>query len=114
MELIKTNVTDKKVLFRLMNSQQAKKVQDLEGQNFAINEWCVYLDGEAPADGEEDKRKRVFALDINGEVYGTISKTFIDSVLRIIEMFQGDDDWAVAVKGADTQKGRHFIYAEVI
>lgn len=115
MEVIKTNVSDKKAAFRLMHSQQTEKMQDLEGQTIAINDYVLFLDGEAPAGpDEQDKRKRIFALDVNGTVYGTISKTFIDSVMDIINVFEGDSDWAVAVKGNDSKSGRHFIYAEVV
>lgn len=114
MEVIKTNVTDKKQLFRLTHAQSARKVQDLEGQVVAVNEYVLYLDGEAPAEGEEDKRKRVLALDLNGEAYGTISPTLIDSLVDILDAFEDESDWAVEIRSGVSKNGRKFIYAVVV
>ena len=113
MEIIKTNVTDKKALYRLTHSQSARKVQDLVGQVIAVNDYVLYLDGDAPEAGEEDKRKRVLALDINGEAYGTISKTLIDSLLDILDYFD-PADWQVEIRAGTSKNGRQFIYAVVM
>lgn len=115
MEIVRTNVSDKKVLFRLTHAQDCGKMQDLEGQVIPINDYALYLDGDAPETlDEKDNRKLVFVMEVNGEVYGTISKTFIDSVMDIILMFQDENDWAVLVKGNNSKSGRHFIYAEIV
>lgn len=113
MEIRKTNVVDKKALYRLTHSQQAAKMGDLEGQVFRLSEYCYYIETKTSGDGTE-KEQEVFATIVDGKVYGTISKTFIQSILDIIEMFENDDDWEVTVSGGDTKGGRHFIYAEVV
>lgn len=114
MEVLRTNVDNKKDLFRLTHAQSAQKVQDLVGQCVTVDKYVLYLDGDAPEEGEEDSRKRVLALDLNGEAYGTISKTLIDSLLDILDVFEDDDDWAVEIKDGTSKNGRRFIYAVVV
>lgn len=115
MTIVKTNVTDKKRRFALTHAQNARKVQDLVGQTIAINDYVLYKDGAAPAEGEPDNRKLVLSLELDGDVYGTISKTFIDSAMDIIEEFEGSDEpWAISIEASSSKNGRQFIYAVVV
>lgn len=104
MNIIRTNAESKKDLYMLTRCPVALKMVDVKGQRIEIAHYAIFDD--VGADGYE---KRVCSiLTPSGEVYGTISKTFIAEFDALVEIF-GDELTAINVVSRQSNKGRDFI-----
>ena len=116
MEIINTNIKDKKQLFRVTHAQRVEKMQDLVGQTIdPASGYCLYKETDT-VDEEtgEVKEKLVFSVIVGDRVYGTISKTFLSAISDILSIFDESDDWKITIGANPSRNGRQFIYAEIV
>lgn len=74
---------DKKALYKLTKNPETAKLSDQDGSRLEISAYCLYDDSTEP-----DTEKQILAvMTREGEVFGTNSKTAINTFLDIIEIF---------------------------
>ena len=92
--------------FGLMNSQ-TKKMSDLVGVAITPEEWILYTDDSRGEDIE------VLTIKVDGDVYGTISATFIRAFKQMVDFF-GTDVGEILVNSGTSKAGREYITCEVV
>lgn len=113
MAIIKTNVTDKKELYRLTAStgHQEKMSSLPRNEKLDVSGYAIYTHEQTNRVTGEISTKKVLSVLIGGTVYGTSSPTAINSAEEIIECF--GDFSAPLLKDQQSRSGRTFIYFEV-
>lgn len=113
MEIIKTtiNTNDKKALYKLTKSA-SERVQDLErGTSFPVDAFALYKESKVSKSGEV-KEQTVLSV-ISGAVkFSTISGTFIESFLEIVELMDGEP-FAIIITGGTSKGGREYVDCEL-
>lgn len=100
---------DKKTAYRLMNSNAAKKMLAAEGSQLEIAAWVVYED----VDESTGEIKKVLSLSTtDGEIFGTISPTFIREFEKMADYF-GDDLTDITVISGKSKSGRTYITCDI-
>lgn len=102
----------KKEIYMLSQNPAVIKMKDAPEDGFTPVKWLKYED--TNTDGEI--KTVLTIMDSYGNVYGTISKTFIDTFDKIVDCFGpglGDIEGIVVRKGV-SNAGREFIMATII
>lgn len=100
---------DRKSAYRLMNSNAAKKMLDAEGSQLEIVAWVIYED----SDESTGEIKKVLSLiTTDGEIFGTISPTFIREFEKMADYF-GDDLTEISVISGKSKSGRTYITCDI-
>ena len=81
------------------------KMADSVGMVIKVDSWIIYDD--VNSRGENVEILAILAED--GRVYATISKTFKDRFLRIVEIFGVDDMPAILITGGESKSGREYV-----
>lgn len=111
MEIIETSKNvDKKKTYQLTHAMQTRKVQDAVDSVLTVNSWVRYTD----VDATTGEAKEVVVLESEGEVFGTISKTFIREFIDILQAFGDDPDLAIKVVEGTSKAGRKFVSCEIV
>lgn len=109
MNIIRTNIdtTNKKEVYRLTKSD-SQRVQDVEqGLSLPVDKWAVYT--EKNSKGEE---QTVLAIVSGGMKVSTISKTFIDSFMEIVDLME-PDPFSIIITGGTSKGGRQYVNCEL-
>lgn len=110
MEIIEMSKNvDKKKGYQLTHAMQTRKVQDAVGSVLPVNAWVRYTD----IDATTGEVKEVVVIESEGEIFGTISKTFIREFTDILQAF-GDSDLAIKVVEGTSKAGRKFVSCEIV
>lgn len=112
MEVIKSypENLDKRELFRLMNSNETGKMSDAEGSVISPRAWVIFND----ADAKTGEVKKVVVIDTkDGELFGTISNTFITEFEKIVDYFGGDPGDIKIISG-ESKAGRTYITCDIV
>lgn len=108
MEIIKTSrELSKKEIFKLTESD-TYKMSDAAGLILEIDCWVLYND----LDRKGLDQQVLTVLDKNGQIYGTISQTFINKFRRMADFF-GDELTEVMVKKGTSKAGREYITCDI-
>lgn len=99
----------KKDVYRLTHSQSTRKMSDAVGSILKVDAWVLYTD----IDGVTNEEKEVITIASEGEVFGTISKTFIREFCDIIDAFEDEPELSIRVVSGKTRAGRTFITCEI-
>ena len=98
---------DKRQQFALMTTDRSKRMIDLKGTVIAPEAWILYegedLNGEAV---------EILTMTVEGEIFSTISNTFIKKFKQIIEYF-GVDTGELVVTSGTSKNGREYISVDV-
>ena len=108
MEIIKTNINDKKALYRLTHSDSHKPANNV-GTVLEVQSWAYVKDVNKKS-GEE---QNVLYLDTDSGVFGTISPTFVESFMDIVETF-GEDFHHLEITGGKSKNGRDFVSCSLV
>lgn len=108
MEIIRTNIDDKKALYRMAH-QDSKKPAEHIGEVVEVLGWA-YVDDVNKKSGEPQK---VLYLDTDSGTFGTISPTFVEAFLDIVETF-GNDFRHIEVCGGVSKNGRNFVSCNLV
>lgn len=103
MEVISTNVNDKKILYRMTASTaNREKLQTISKGNIHVESYCLF-------EREDDNGEitKVLSLIVNGTVYSTISKTAIRSFDEILTAFGEFSD--VVLDVGTSRNGRNYL-----
>ena len=99
---------DRKTAYRLMNSNATKKMSDAEGSQLEIASWVIYEGTDATGE-----IKKVLSLSTtDGEIFGTVSSTFIKEFEKMFEYF-GDDLTDISVISGKSKSNRTYITCEI-
>ena len=111
MEIIKSFPEDmsQREAYKLMKSPEVKKMSDAEGSVIEVKQWLKYSDTDLKT-GEIKEILTVCTED--GEMFGTVSTTFMREFDDIVKFF-GDDVGAIRVVSGKSKAGRTFITCTV-
>ena len=111
MELIEMSKNvNKKKAYQLTHAMQTRKVQDAIDSVLPVSAWVRYND----IDTTTGEAKEVVVIESEGEIFGTISKTFIREFVDILQAFGEDDDLAIKVVQGTSKAGRKFVSCEIV
>ena len=100
---------DDRTAYKLMKSPEVKKMSEAEGSILEITSWIQY---NSP-DKETGEIKEVIAVEtIDGELFATISNTFREEFLDMVEWF-GADLGSIKVISGTSKAGRKYITCSV-
>lgn len=111
MEIIKMypEDMDRRTSFKIMNSNETSKMSDAEGSVLDVKAWVIYND----TDEKTGEIKKVVSLMTDdGEIFGTISNTFIREFEKIADHF-GNDVGSIKVISGTSKAGRTFITCDI-
>ena len=102
----KSRELTKREEFKATKTQSPILIKDIEdGTKITPNFWVVYTDVE--------KDTEVLSIvDVDGNVYTTISKTFKDNFLDMASIFAGEEFALVKISGT-TKAGRPFVNCDL-
>lgn len=111
MEVIKKHPEDmnKREEYKLMNSNETKKMSDAEGSVLNPKAWVLYED--TTPTGEI--KKVITLITEDGEIFGTISESFINAFERIVDFFGGEIGEIKVVSGT-SKAGRTYITCDIV
>lgn len=87
----------------------AKKMSELSGSIIEPQKWVLYED----QDAKTGEIKTVLSIESNGEIFGTISPTFIREFTALTEEI-GDDLGEIKVVTMKSKNGREFVTCELV
>ena len=105
MEIIKKypETMDNRTAFKLMKSPEVKKMITAENSILEVAEWLMF----------SDTSYTVLTIKtVDGEMFGTISETFIKAFEEIVSFF-GNDVGAIKVVKGTSKNGREYITCTV-
>ena len=86
-------------------------IKDNEGTLITPVAWCMF---EQEDEKNPDKVRTVLSIkDIDGSIYTTISKTFADEFLTIVDICEGSKFTISVIKGL-TKAGREFVTCNLV
>lgn len=94
--------------YALCLSGNAAKMETLKGQTIGLHAWALYQD----EDKKTGELKQILSImDEEGDVYATISETFINDFFRMQDFFQSEGETVTAIKvtGGTSKAGRNFV-----
>ena len=100
---------DKRTAYRLTKANSVKKVSEIAGSVINPAAWILYED----QDAKTGETKTVLTIEDNGEMFGTISSTFIKAFIDAAEYF-GEDLGAIKILTGKSKAGREYVTCEVI
>lgn len=92
----------KRDAYKLTESQTTRKLVDLSGSVIEPSKWVLF----------EDEDKTVLALEADGELFGTISGTFIDAFVKAFDELDTDMGPIRVVTGT-SRAGRTYVICEL-
>ena len=92
----------KRDAFKLTEAPASKKLMDLAGSIIEPTRWVL----------GEDEDKTVLALEVDGEIYSTISVTFIDAFVKAFDAL-GADMFPVKVVAGTSKANRPYLLCEL-
>lgn len=109
MKVIKSypdDLSDRKA-FALMTTDRSKRMSELKGVVVEPESWVLY-------EGEDQKGEPVEILTMvaDGEIFSTISPTFIRKFRQIVDYF-GSDVGEIIVTSGTSKAGREYISVDV-
>ena len=113
MKILASNidVTDKKKVYKLTKGE-SQRVQDLEtGVTMQVDSFALYEETKLDRNGEE-KTQTVLSIVSGGMKISTISKTFIDSFMEIVDLMEGEP-FAITITGGISKGGRQYVDCEM-
>lgn len=113
MQIIATNINreDKKKVYKLTKSQ-SQNVKDIErGVSLPVDEYALYTEVKVNKKGEEEEQT-VLAVVSGTMKISTISKTFIDSFMEIVELMAGEP-FSIILTGGTSKGGREYVDCEL-
>ena len=100
---------DGRTAYKLMKSPEVKKMSEAEGSILEITAWIQY---NSP-DKETGEIKEVIAVEtVDGELFATISNTFREEFLDMVEWF-GADLGSIKVIAGTSKAGRKYITCSI-
>lgn len=111
MEIIKMypEDMDRRTSYKIMNSNETFKMSDAEGSVLDVKAWVIYND----TDEKTGEKKKVMSLMTDdGEIFGTISNTFIREFEKIADHFDNDVGSIKVISGT-SKAGRTFITCDI-
>ena len=109
MKIIKTfpETLDRRDAYRLTKAQSAHKIQDAAGTVLNPVKWVLFED-----EDRTGEVKTVLTLEDSGELFGTISGTFIKEFTDAFNEL-GEDMGPIRVVTGQTRAGRTYVTCEL-
>lgn len=100
---------DQRTIYKMMKSQDVKKMSDADGSVLNVAAWIAYNDADSRT-GEI--REILTIMTTDGEMFGTVSGVFQREFKDIVKFF-GDDVGMIKVTSGKSKAGRNFITCSV-
>ena len=100
---------DKRSEFKLTNSKAAQKLSNAAGSVLPLDKWILYTD----IDIKTGELQKVLTIESGGEVFATVSKTFIDSFEKAADFFKNDIGEIEVIPGT-SKAGRDYIDCQIV
>ena len=88
--------------YKLTESQTTRKLIELAGSIIEPEKWVLF----------EDEEKTVLTIEADGELYGTISGTFIDAFIKAFDNL-GSDMGPIRIVTVTSRVGRTYVTCEL-
>lgn len=98
----------KRDAYRLTKAASVKKMSEAAGSVLNPTAWVLY----EVLDDKTGEMKTVLVIEADGEMFGTISKTFIKEFCDACEEFDNDPGALKIIEGT-TKSGRKYITCEL-
>ena len=98
------------MIYRMTREMGRSLVSKSAGATVSVADWIYYMD-DPIKEGEEAREALSFMDGDSGEVFTTISPTFIRTFLDIIEI--GIANPTIDIESGTTSKGREFYFAKL-
>lgn len=92
----------KRDAYKLTESQSTRKLVEAAGSILEPDKWVLY----------EDEDKTVLTMEADGELFGTISGTFIDAFIKAYDEL-GEDMGPIRVVTGTSRAGRTYVTCEL-
>ena len=104
--MIKANKElDKVTRYKMTIAQDILKMSDYVGEIIDVQNVAIF------DDVREDKTTRVCSvMDIDGKVYATNSKTFMENIEDISDLFTENEAYSIKINKGTSKNGREFIF----
>lgn len=99
---------DRREEFKLTNSKEAQKLSTAAGSVLELEKWIIYMD----VDAKTGEMQKVLTIEAAGEVFATVSKTFIDSFEKAADFFNNNIG-AIQVISGTSKAGREYIDCQI-
>lgn len=100
---------DARTQYKLMKSPVVKKMMDAADSVLEVNAWLNYED----VDEKTGEIRTIVVIQTkDGEMFGTVSPTFIKEFNQIVDFF-GEDVGLISVLTGTSKNGRQFITCTV-
>lgn len=100
---------DKRTSYRLMNSSEIQKMSEADGSILEVAAWVIFEDVD---ESTGEVKKVVTIKTADGELFGTISPTFIREFENMCKHF-GNDVGNIKVVSGTSKAGRTFITCDI-
>lgn len=100
---------DNRSIYKLTNSQNAQKMSAAAGSVLTPEKWVIFED----ADIKTGELRKVLVIEAQGEVFATVSKTFLDNFEKAVNYFNGDVGQIQVIQGV-SKGGRDFITCGIV
>lgn len=111
MKIINSNrELDKTTIYRLTREMGRNQVSKSAGATIRVKDWIYYMD-DPLAEGGEPREALSFMDFDSGDVFTTISPTFMRTFFEIIEI--GIEEPTIDIETGTTNKGREFYFAKL-
>lgn len=99
----------KREQFSMCNADRGLQMKTLDGSQISPEVWILY---EKPNQDGEDVE--ILTIKADGEIFSTISPTFIAKFKNIIEFIGKDDIGEIAVFTGQSKAGRTFVSCDLV
>ncbi len=100
---------DKRTQYKLMNAQAAQKMSAAAGSVLTPENWIIYED----ADVKTGEVRKVLVVEASGEIFATVSKTFIENFEKAVDFFGADLGQIEVIQGT-SKGGREYITCGIV
>lgn len=109
------NPENKKEVYRMTRSDSLK-IEGLEkGLSLPVERYALYMEEKQrnKQDGTvETYDQKVLTFTSGDKKFGTISATFIDSFMEIVELME-DEPFSIVITGGQSKNGRNYVNCEL-
>lgn len=100
---------DNRSVYKLTNSQNAQKMSAAAGSVLTPDKWVIFED----EDIKTGEIRKVLVIEAQGEIFATVSKTFLDNFEKAVNFFDGNVGQIEVISGT-SKGGRDFITCGIV
>lgn len=100
---------DKRSMYKLTQNSAVQKLSAAAGSVLTPEQWVIYED----EDLKTGETRKVLTIAAAGEIFATVSRTFIDSFEKAVNSL-GPDLGEILIASGTSKAGRDYINCEIV